>query len=102
MNVQFIACFLAAATGIAFSGALSLLWAGFNDEPPHLGLLSEGGFWAPFKGLVVAFSAPTVLMWNGANWMAEGPIEGAAFMVSGLALSLLQGVFILTVVLGAS
>jgi hypothetical protein len=102
MNVQFIACFFATATGILFSASIASLWAAYNDEPPHLGLLQEGGPYAPFKGLVLAFSAPTALLWNGASWMAELPVAGTLFLLSGLALSLLQGVFIITVIFGIS
>lgn len=102
MSVQFIACFFAIATGILFSASIASLWAAYNDEPPHLGLLQEGGPYAPFKGLILAFSAPTTLLWNGANAMAEGPVAGTVFLLTGLTLSLLQGVFIITAIFGIS
>lgn len=102
MSIQFVACFLAIATGLIFSGTVATLWATVNDEPPYLGMLQEGGFFAPVKGLVVALTAPTNLIWHGANWMIEGPVAGALFLVLGLALSLLQGVVILNLFFGVS
>ncbi len=102
MSAQFIACFFAVATGILFSASIASLWTAYNDEMPHLGLLQEGGPYAPFKGLVLAFAAPTTLLASGANRMAEVPVSGTLCLLSGLALSLLQGVFIITVIVGNS
>lgn len=102
MSVQFIAWFFAVATGLLFSASIASLWAAYNDELPGLGLLQEGGPYAPFKGLVLAFAAPTTLLASGASLMAEVPLSGTLFLLSGLALSLLQGVFIITVIFGIS
>ena len=102
MSFQFIACFFAAAIGGLFSGSLSSLWTAFNDEPPHLGLLEEGGPFAPLKGLVVALSAPTALLRTGAVTIADEPGSGTLYLLAGMALSLFLGVFILTVIFGMS
>jgi len=97
MGIQFVTCFIAIAAGLAFSGAIASLWLAFYDERPHLGLLQEGGPYAPLKGLVLAFSAPTNLIFAGADTISDGVVEGALYMLAGMALSLLQGVAILAV-----
>jgi len=102
MSVQFVACFFAVATGLLFSAAISSLWAAFNDETPHLGLLQEGGLLAPLKGLAWAFSTPTNLLSTGAVAMTDAPAEGTLFFLAGLALSLFQGVFVITTIFGIS
>ena len=102
MSAQFIACFFAVATGLLFSASIASLWAAYNDELPSLGLLQEGGPCAPFKGLVLAFAAPTTLLASGASLMAEVPLSGSLLLLAGLALSLLQGVFIITAIFGIS
>ena len=101
MGVQFVACFIAIAAGMAFSGAIGSLWLAFYDERPHLGLLQEGGPYAPFKGLILAFSAPTNLIFTGADTISDGVVEGTLYMLAGMALSLLQGIAILAVIAGA-
>ena len=102
MNIEFTACFFAVAIGGLFSGSISSLWTAFNDEPPHMGLLQEGGVFAPLKGLVVAFSAPMALMRNGAIAAADEPGPGMLYLLAGMALSLFLGVFILTAIFGMS
>jgi hypothetical protein len=102
MSIQFIACFFAVAIGSLFSGSISSLWAAFNDEAPHIGLLQEGGVFAPMKGLVVALSAPIGLLRTGAITMADEPGYGMLYLLAGMALSLFLGVFILTAIFGMS
>jgi hypothetical protein len=102
MAVQFIACLFAIATGIVLSAAIASFWTVVTEEPPHLGLLLEGGFFAPVKGLVVAVTAPTNLLQNGTGSMAEKPLVGSLLLIAGLTLSLTQGVFILNVCFGVS
>ena len=102
MSIQLIACFFAVAIGGLFSGSLSSLWTAFNDEPPHLRLLEEGGLFGPLKGLVVALCAPTALLRTGAMTIAEEPGSGMLYLLAGMALSLFLGVFILTAIFGIS
>ena len=94
--MEFLSCFIAITVGLAFAGFISGMWAAVFEEQPHIGLLEEGGFWAPIKGLILAFSAPIGLIFAGAEAMDEGPFAGTLYMIAGLGLSLVQGVVILT------
>jgi hypothetical protein len=96
MSALFVAWFMAIALGIAFSGAIACLWQAYADERPHFGLLAEGGILAPVKGLVFVATAPTNLIFAGAEEFGQGPAEATLYMLAGITLSLFEGVTILT------
>jgi hypothetical protein len=102
MDVQHLAWFMALAVGIASSGVIGSAWELATGEEARLGNLLDPNPSAltPFRAFAAIFSAPTKILLDGFWWLIEKPIFGVPIIAAGLVWSFLQGVFILTTVLG--
>jgi hypothetical protein len=102
MALQHLGYVLALLIGITSSAIIASLWQLITDEDLKFSDLMDPDpdFFTPFRALAVIFSAPSRAVLNGFQWTIAQPLIGLIVLALGLGWSFLQGVFILTTLLG--
>jgi hypothetical protein len=102
MELQHFAYLMALAVGIVSSRIICMIWEMTTDEDIRLSDLFDPNpdFMTPFRALAIVFAAPSKVITDGFGWLIAQPLIGAVILMVGCIWSFMQGVFILTTVLG--
>jgi hypothetical protein len=102
MVMQHLAYVLALMIGVVSSAVIANVWQLVMDEDLQFSDLMDPDpdILTPLRALAVVFSAPSRAIINGFGWLIAQPAIGFVIIVFGLGWSFLQGVFILTTLLG--
>ncbi len=100
MNYHFLAYLFATAAGVVSSGALGTLWALATDEEPGLDALERADVLTPFRAITFVLCTPTTLIVKSSYEFFNRPFVGLVLLFTGLGLSFVQGVVVLTEVFG--
>lgn len=88
----------ATLVGLTTAGFTASLWGAFTGAPPSSALIATRDWLMPLRVLVLVFSAPLLLFYDGLRELTvNGKIAVAAIAAGGV-WSFFEGVFILTMV----
>jgi hypothetical protein len=101
MDMVHLGYLFAIAVGIVMAGIMASLWTLALGEEPRFGLLLEPSAMAPLRVIVIALSAPLLLLLAAWRYVGSASVAMLLVVIS-LGWSFLQGVFILTQFFGVS
>ena len=102
LNNQLVAYVFAVAAGVVSSGAIGTLWALATDEEPSLDALEHAGVLTAFRAIAFVLCTPTTLIVKSSYEFFNQPLFALVLLLTGLGLSFVQGVVLLTQLFGVT